>query len=82
MCYAWVVVCVMCWIDDVLCTVFSLHYKKFAITILVAWLRAYLASLGRDGPNKGRREGTKGNHNITIRKKTNIYIYIHMLGRH
>ena len=38
-------VCVMCGLQSVLCAVFSLCYVQFAVTSLVASLRACLASL-------------------------------------
>ena len=47
MSYVGDLVCVMCGIKSVLCAGFSLCYVQFAVTSLVASLRACLASLGR-----------------------------------
>ena len=51
-------VSVMCGTESVLCADFSLCHVRFAATSLVASLRACLASLGRDDPNKGPMEGS------------------------
>ena len=61
--YVWVLVCVLCVISSVSCAVFSLCHVQFAVTNLVASLRACLAALGRVGPNKGTKEEPKDRTN-------------------
>ena len=56
MCYLWALVCLMWGIQFVLCAVVSLCHVQFAVTNLIASLRACLASLGEQGP-KGRAQG-------------------------
>ena len=50
-------VCAMYGIDVVLCAGFNMCYVQFAAANLVALLRACLASLGRESPDKGPGEG-------------------------
>ena len=55
--YIQIQTCLMCRLEYVLWTGFSTLCEQFAATNLVASRRACLASLGREGPSKGPREG-------------------------
>ena len=58
---------VMCGIQFVLCAVFSLCYVQSLVLLWAVFSLCYvLASLDREGPNKGPREGLKAMPNIKL----------------